>query len=251
MANLARLAPPGSEGERLLQQLDLERLPRHVALIMDGNGRWARSRRLPRIAGHRAGIASVRDVVEACGCLGLQVLTVYAFSKENWKRPKAEVDFLMDLLREYVRRELDELHGNRVRIQVIGRMHELPPAVQDELHHAIDATQGNDGLVLNLALSYGGRAEIVDACRTMIREGVRPDEVDEASFARRLYTAGQPEPDLVVRTGGELRVSNFLLWQLAYAELVFVETLWPDFGEDELRSALEDYASRRRRFGGR
>ena len=175
---------------------------------------------------------------------------MYAFSKENWKRPKAEVDFLMDLLREYVRKELDELHRNRVRIQVIGRMHELPSAVQDELHHAIDATQRNDGLVLNLALSYGGRAEIVDACRTMIREGVLPDEVDEASFARRLYTAGQPEPDLVVRTGGELRVSNFLLWQIAYAELVVSEVLWPDFRRTHLLAALIEYQKRERRFGG-
>ncbi|HEX4823234.1 MAG TPA: isoprenyl transferase [Candidatus Polarisedimenticolaceae bacterium] len=250
MANLTRLAPPGSEGERLLRQLDLARLPRHVALIMDGNGRWARKRHLPRIAGHRAGIASVRDIVEACGCLDLQVLTVYAFSKENWKRPKAEVDFLMDLLREYLRKELDDLHRNGVRVQVVGRMHELPPAVQDELHRAVEATRANEGLVLNLALSYGGRAEIVDACRALIRLGVRPEEVDEASFAKSLYTAGQPEPDLVVRTGGEMRVSNFLLWQIAYAELVVSEVLWPDFRRNHLLAALLEYQTRERRFGG-
>jgi len=250
MANLARLAAPGSEDERLLRQLDLERLPRHVAVIMDGNGRWARKRRLPRIAGHRAGIASVRDLVEAAGGLEIQALTVYAFSKENWKRPKAEVDFLMDLLREYVRKELDELHANNVRVKVVGRTHELPGAVQDELRHAIEATRDNTGLVFNLALSYGGRAEIVDACRELIREGARPEDVDEESFARRLYTAGLPEPDLVVRTGGEMRVSNFLLWQIAYAELVVSDVLWPDFRRRDFFLSLLEYQRRERRFGG-
>jgi undecaprenyl diphosphate synthase len=250
MADLAPLAAPGSEEDRLLQQLDLARLPRHVAVIMDGNGRWARKRRLPRIAGHRAGISAVRELVETCARIELPVLTVYAFSKENWKRPKAEVDFLMDLLREYMRKELDDLRANNIRVQVVGRMYELPEVVQDVLQEAVAATAGNTGLVFNLALSYGGRAEIVDAARALIREGVRAEDVDEAAFARRLYTGGQPDPDMVVRTGGELRVSNFLLWQIAYAELVMSDTLWPDFKKRDLFLALLEFQRRERRFGG-
>jgi undecaprenyl diphosphate synthase len=250
MKDRAHLAAPGSDEEALLEQLDLLRLPRHVAMIMDGNGRWARKRRLPRIAGHRAGIASVREVVETCARLEIPVLTVYAFSKENWKRPKAEVDFLMDLLREYMRKELDELRANNIRVQVVGRAFELPSVVQDVLRHAVAATASNSGLTLNLALSYGGRAEIVDACRELLREGANPDDLDEAAFARRLYTAGQPDPDLVIRTGGEMRVSNFLLWQIAYAELVVTETLWPDFRKRDLFLSLLEYQRRERRFGG-
>ncbi len=250
MADLARLAAPGSEEDRLLRQLDLARLPRHLAVIMDGNGRWARKRRLPRIAGHRAGISAVRELVETCAGIELPVLTVYAFSKENWKRPKAEVDFLMDLLRDYMRKELDELSANNIRVQVVGRMYELPEVVQDVLQKAMNATAANTGLVFNLALSYGGRAEIVDAARALIREGVRPEDVDEAAFARRLYTGGQPDPDLVVRTGGEFRVSNFLLWQIAYAELVMTDALWPDFRKRDLFQALLEFQRRERRFGG-
>jgi undecaprenyl diphosphate synthase len=250
MADLAQLVSPGSEDERLLAQLDLGRLPRHVAVIMDGNGRWARKRRLPRIAGHRAGIASVRELVETSARLEIPVLTVYAFSKENWKRPKAEVDFLMDLLQDYMRKELGELRENNIRVQVIGRMFDLPAAVQGVLRNAIEATSGNTGLVLNLALSYGGRAEIVDACRELLREGVGPDTLDEQAFARRLYTGGQPDPDLVIRTGGEMRISNFLLWQIAYAELVMTDALWPDFRKTDLFQALLEYQRRERRFGG-
>jgi undecaprenyl diphosphate synthase len=250
MADLAQLASPGSEEDRLLQQLDLARLPRHVAVIMDGNGRWARKRRLPRIAGHRAGIAAVRELVETSARLNVPVLTVYAFSKENWKRPKAEVDFLMDLLRDYMRKELAELCANNIRVQVVGRLHELPEVVQDVLRNAMTATAANTGLVFNLALSYGGRAEIVDACRELIRDGVRPEDLDEEAFARRLYTQGQPDPDLVVRTGGEMRVSNFLLWQIAYAELVMSDTLWPDFKKRDLFLALLEFQRRERRFGG-
>src|SRR5262245_41570785 len=197
MADLTQLAAPGSDDERLLRQLDQAKLPRHVAVIMDGNGRWARKRRLPRIAGHRAGIASVREMVESCARLDVPVLTVYAFSKENWKRPKAEVDFLMDLLREYVRKELDELRANNVRIGVIGRPTDLPRVVQSELAAACESTRGNTGLLFNIALSYGGRAEIVDACREILREGLAAADLDEDAFARRLYTAGQPDPDLV------------------------------------------------------
>jgi undecaprenyl diphosphate synthase len=250
MADLARLASPGSEEEQLLKQLDLSRLPRHVAVIMDGNGRWARKRRLPRIAGHRAGIASVRELVESAGCLELESLTVYAFSKENWKRPKTEVDFLMDLLREYLRQELDELCANNVRIKVVGRVQDLPSMVQEELARAVEATRNNPGLVLNLALSYGGRAEIVDACRALLRDGARPEDVTEESFALRLGTAGQADPDLVIRTGGEMRLSNFLLWQIAYAELCVTEVLWPDFRKRDLLTALIEYQRRERRFGG-
>jgi len=250
MADLAQLAAPGSEEDRLLQQLDLARLPRHVAVIMDGNGRWARKRRLPRIAGHRAGIASVRELVETCARLEVPVLTVYAFSKENWKRPKSEVDFLMDLLRDYMRKELDELCANNIRVQIVGRLHDLPEVVQDVLQKAVAATAGNSGLIFNLALSYGGRAEIVDACRELIRSGARPEDVDEETFARHLYTGGQPDPDLVIRTGGEMRVSNFLLWQIAYAELVMTDALWPDFRKRDLFLALQEFQRRERRFGG-
>jgi undecaprenyl diphosphate synthase len=250
MADVARLASPGSEDERLLGRLDLDKLPRHVAVIMDGNGRWARGRRLPRIAGHRAGIDAVRDLVEAAGGLEIPALTVYAFSKENWKRPRSEVDFLMDLLRDYVRKELDELDENNVRIRVVGRMHDLPGKVQHELRGAIARTEANTGLVFNLALSYGGRAEIVDACRERLREGARVEDVDEESFARRLYTAGQPELDLVIRTGGDLRISNFLLWQIAYAEIVVTDVLWPDFRRRDLFLALAEFQRRERRFGG-
>jgi undecaprenyl diphosphate synthase len=250
MADLDRLASPGSEEDRLLRQVDLARLPRHVAIIMDGNGRWARGRRLPRIAGHRAGIASVREIVETCARLDVPVLTVYAFSKENWKRPKAEVDFLMELLREYIRKELDELRANNVRVGVIGRPTDLPRVVQAELASAVEATRTNTGLLFNIALSYGGRAEIVDACREILREGLSPDGLDEDAFARRLYTAGQPDPDLVVRTGGEMRISNFLLWQIAYAELVVTPVLWPDFRRRDFFLSLLEYQSRERRYGG-
>src|SRR5262245_37938316 len=250
MADLTQLAAPGSDDERLLRQLDQAKLPRHVAVIMDGNGRWARRRRMPRIAGHRAGIASVRELVETSARLEIPVLTVYAFSKENWKRPKSEVDFLMDLLKDYMRKELDELRANNIRVQVVGRAYELPGTVQDVLRHAVEATAANTGLVFNLALSYGGRAEIVDACKEILRDGVSPDELDEESFARRLYTAGQPDPDLVIRTGGEMRVSNFLLWQIAYAELVMTDALWPDFRKRDLFSALIEFQRRERRFGG-
>jgi undecaprenyl diphosphate synthase len=250
MADLAQRTAPESDDERLLREIDAAHLPRHIAVIMDGNGRWARKRRLPRIAGHRAGVQSVRDVVEACGRLNVPVLTVYAFSKENWKRPKAEVDFLMELLCEYLRKELADLKANNVRVNVIGRLGDLPVPVQGEIETAIGATAGNDGLLLNLALSYGGRAEIVDAVRELIRDGVDPDRVDEAAIAKRLYTRFLPDPDLVIRTGGEMRISNFLLWQIAYAEIVVTDVLWPDFRRYHLFQALIEFQRRERRFGG-
>jgi undecaprenyl diphosphate synthase len=252
-SELRKILVPGSEEERLAEAIDFDRLPRHVAIIMDGNGRWAQRRRLARVRGHRAGIASVRDVVETSARLGLQVLTLYAFSLENWKRPRTEVDTLMRLLREYLRRELRTLHDNDIRFRVIGRLHELSPLVQKELSHAVEATSGSRGLQFNVALSYGGRAEIVDACRRLVEEGVARGEappLDEATFSRYLYTAGQPDPDLLIRTSGEMRLSNFLLWQVAYAEIWVTETLWPDFRRRELFAAIVDYQKRERRYGG-
>ncbi len=248
--DISALAAPGTEEERLLREIDLGRIPKHVAIIMDGNGRWARKRRLPRVAGHRAGIAAVRDTVESSARLGLQVLTLYAFSQENWKRPRAEVETLMDLLREYVRRELAMLHDNNIRFRVIGRTGELSDTVQSELKRAVETTARNDGLQFNIALSYGGRTEIVDACRGLIEEGIAPEQVTEQAVARHLYTAGQPDPDLLIRTSGEMRVSNFLLWQIAYAEIWVTPTLWPDFRRRHLFEAILDFERRERRYGG-
>jgi undecaprenyl diphosphate synthase len=243
----------GTPEALLVSQIDFHRLPRHIAIIMDGNGRWARQRNLPRVAGHRAGIAAVRDVVEASARLGLEVLTLYAFSVENWKRPASEVDTLMRLLREYLRKELNTLQSNNIAFNVIGRMDELNPAIQRELADGMKATRGNTGLLFNIALSYGGRAEIVDACNRILDErqvaGAPRTPIDESAFARYLYTAGQPDPDLLIRTSGELRISNFLLWQIAYAEIWVTETLWPDFRRRELLQAIADYQKRERRYG--
>jgi undecaprenyl diphosphate synthase len=244
------LAPAGSEEERLLQQLDPDRLPRHVAIIMDGNGRWAHRRTLPRVAGHRAGVRAVRETVEVAARLGLDTLTLYAFSRENWKRPVAEVETLMSLLREYVSRELDELARNDIRLSVVGRTTELPEGVQRDLARALERTADNEGLELCVALSYSGRTEIVDACKSILRAGLDPDALDQETFARHLYTAGRPDPDLLIRTSGELRISNFLLWQIAYAELWVTDTLWPDFRRRDLFEALLEYQRRERRYGG-
>jgi undecaprenyl diphosphate synthase len=250
--NLEGYIAKGSPEEEFLAQIDFERLPRHIAIIMDGNGRWARMRSLPRVAGHRAGISAVRDVVETSARLGCQVLTLYAFSVENWKRPQREVETLMALLREYLRKELHTLHVNNIAFNVIGRIDELSPTVRKELLAGVEATRKNTGLLFNIALSYGGRAEIVDACNRILRDraslaGVGP--IDEDTFARYLYTAGQPDPDLLIRTSGELRISNFLLWQIAYAEMWVTETLWPDFRKLELLRAIVDYQKRERRYG--
>jgi undecaprenyl diphosphate synthase len=255
LQDLLDVVPSGSEELSLLRSIDFARLPRHVAIIMDGNGRWAKLRHKRRVEGHRAGIASVRDVVETSARLGLQVLTLYAFSVENWKRPKTEVSTLMGLLKRYLRMELDTLLKNNIRFQVIGRMGDLPPDVQEELQRGIERTRERTGLLFNIALNYGGRAEITDAVRALVTDTVRtrrdPSTIEEHDLAAHLYTAGQPDPDLLIRTSGEQRISNFLLWQLAYSELVFSDKLWPDFDARDLRSALADYASRRRRFGGR
>jgi undecaprenyl diphosphate synthase len=241
---------PGSAEDALARQVNFERLPAHVAVIMDGNGRWAVQRHLPRVEGHRAGIESVRDVVEGSARLGIQVLTLYAFSVENWKRPAAEVSTLMMLLKRYLRSELNTLLGNNIRFKVVGRVEDLARDVQRELRDAAEKTATNTGMQFNIALNYGGRAEIVEAARRLLVEGVPPDELDEARFASYLYTAGQPDPDLLIRTSGEMRVSNFLLWQIAYAEIWVTDTLWPDFRQRHLLEAIVAYQKRERRYGG-
>ena len=239
---------PGDEEWLLAQAIDPERLPAHIAVIMDGNGRWANRRNMPRVAGHQAGIDPVRSTVETCARLGIKALTLYAFSVENWKRPRHEIETLWRLLRYYLRREIPKLLRNNIRLYAIGRTDALPQFVQEELHAAEEATSANTGLKVNLAINYGGRSEIVDAINQILREGLA--EVDEAAVARRLYTAHVPDPDLLIRTSGELRVSNFLLWQIAYAEIYVTETLWPDFNRLELLRAVAQYQKRDRRFGG-
>jgi len=242
--------PPGSHDETLARQVNFERLPAHVAIIMDGNGRWAAQRHLPRVEGHRAGIESVRDVVETSARLGIGVLTLYAFSVENWKRPRAEVNTLMMLLKRYIRLELSTLLKNNIQFRVIGRSEELSPDVQHELQIGVRQTAANTGMQFNIALNYGGRAEIVDAARRAMAAGLAPDDLDERRFGELLYTAGQPDPDLLIRTSGEMRVSNFLLWQIAYAEIWVTETLWPDFRRRDLLEAVVAYQKRDRRYGG-
>ncbi len=242
--------PPGSPDELLAREVNFERLPAHVAIIMDGNGRWAAQRHLPRVEGHRAGIGSVRDIVESSARMGIRVLTLYAFSVENWKRPRAEINTLMTLLKRYLRLELSTLLVNDIRFRVIGRPDELSADVKHELDLGIEKTAGNTGMLFNIALNYGGRAEIVDAARRAIRSGVSPDELDEQRFGQFLYTAGQPDPDLLIRTSGEMRVSNFLLWQIAYSEIWVTETLWPDFRRRHLLEAVLAYQKRDRRYGG-
>ena len=242
--------PAGSPDEQLARQVNFEQLPAHIAIIMDGNGRWAAQRHLPRVEGHRAGIDSVRDVVETSARLGIEVLTLYAFSVENWKRPRAEVNTLMMLLKRYIRLELSTLLQNNIRFHVIGRAEELAPDVQDELEIGIAKTAANTGMLFNIALNYGGRAEIVDAARRAIASGIVPDDLDEARFSSLLYTAGQPDPDLLIRTSGEMRISNFLLWQIAYSEIWVTETLWPDFRRRDLLDAVVAYQKRERRYGG-
>ncbi|HEY2946432.1 MAG TPA: isoprenyl transferase [Vicinamibacteria bacterium] len=254
LQDLLEVVPSGSEEQALLRAIDFARLPRHVAVIMDGNGRWARLRHKPRVEGHRAGIASVRDVVETSARLGLQVLTLYAFSVENWKRPRSEVTTLMGLLKRYLRSELDTLLRNNIRFRVIGRMGELPADVQDELRRGMERTADRTGLLFNIALNYGGRTEITDAVRRLaadVAAGRRePGAIDEETLSSYLYTAGLPDPDLLIRTSGEMRVSNFLLWQIAYAEIWVTDVLWPDFRRKHLLQAVADFQKRERRYGG-
>ena len=241
--------PPGSPDEALARQVNFEQLPAHVAIIMDGNGRWAAQRHLPRVQGHRAGVSSVRDVVETSARIGIEVLTLYAFSIENWKRPRAEVGMLMMLLKRYIRLEIGALHKNNIRLRTIGRVAELSADVRRELDLGIETTAGNTGMLFNIALNYGGRAEIVDAARRAITEGIAPDGLDEQRFGELLYTGGQPDPDLLIRTSGEMRVSNFLLWQIAYSEIWVTDTLWPDFRRRDLLEAVIAYQKRDRRYG--
>jgi undecaprenyl diphosphate synthase len=248
--NILAVVPPGSPEETLARQIDFERLPAHVAVIMDGNGRWAAQRHLPRVEGHRAGIQSVREVVEGSARLGIGVLTLYAFSVENWKRPPTEVSTLMMLLKRYLRAELNTLLRNDIRFHVIGRLEDLAADIQRELRDAEAKTAANRGMIFNIALNYGGRAEIVEAARRLLAEQRSPHDLDERTFSEYLYTAGQPDPDLLIRTSGEMRVSNFLLWQIAYAEIWVTDTLWPDFRRRDLLSAVLDYQKRDRRYGG-
>jgi undecaprenyl diphosphate synthase len=238
----------------LLAQLDLARIPRHVAIIMDGNGRWARKRRLPRIAGHRAGAAAVREVVETSSRLHLNALTLFAFSTENWKRPETEISTLMSLLREYLRKEIAEIHRNNIRLQILGRYEQLPREVREDLDDAMRVTGANTGMVLNVALNYSARTEIVDAIQSLaarVRRGdLKPEEIAEHTVTDTLSTRGLPDPDLLIRTSGEMRVSNFLLWQIAYSEIWVTETCWPDFGRRHLLQAVIDFQKRERRYGG-
>jgi undecaprenyl diphosphate synthase len=249
-ADLLAWIPEGHPDEMLVGQVNFERLPAHIAIIMDGNGRWAAQRHLPRVEGHRAGIDGVRDTVETAARLGINVLTLYAFSIENWKRPATEISTLMMLLKRYLRSELKTLLTNNIRFRVIGRMDDLAHDIQDELRAAMDRTANDSGMLFNIALNYGGRAEIVDAARRAIEAGIRPEELDEQRFASFLYTAGQPDPDLLIRTSGEMRVSNYLLWQIAYTEIYVTETLWPDFRRRHLLEAVVAYQKRERRYGG-
>jgi undecaprenyl diphosphate synthase len=255
MKDLFEVLKPGSKDWALANSIDPNRLPAHIAIIMDGNGRWARKRSLPRAAGHKAGVEAVRTTVETCTRLGIQALTLYAFSVENWKRPRAEVDTLWRLLRVYLRRELPEILSNGIRFSCMGRLDGLPPQVRQELQNTIDATAHNRGMRLNVAINYSGRAELVDAINAIVEDArlegrLRELRIDEEAIASRLYTADLPDPDLLIRTSGEMRISNFLLWQIAYAELYVTDTLWPDFRRADLMHAILDYQKRDRRFGG-
>jgi len=255
MNALLETLKPADADWGLAQALDPARLPGHIAIIMDGNGRWARRRNLPRAAGHHAGVDSVRSTVETCGQLGIGILTLYAFSVENWKRPRTEVDMLWRLLRIYIRRELPSLMKNGVRVCAIGRLDALPDRARRELLDAVEATSKNRGLLVNLAINYGGRTELADSMNVILQKARAAGtleflRVDENMISANLYTAGLPDPDLLIRTSGEMRVSNFLLWQIAYSELYVTDTLWPDFRRGELLRAILNYQSRDRRFGG-
>jgi undecaprenyl diphosphate synthase len=255
MTALLESLRPGDKDSELAHAIDPARLPEHIAIIMDGNGRWAGRRFLPRVAGHKAGVGPVRVTAETCARMGVKVLTLFAFSVENWKRPRHEVETLWRLLRYYLKQELPTLQRNDIRLQVIGRVDALPPEVRRELDATIDATFSNRGMVLNLAINYGGRAEIVDAVNSIL-DMARLDgsihslKIDEELIATSLYTAECPDPDLLIRTSGEMRLSNFLLWQIAYAELYVTETLWPDFTRADLLLAVLEYQKRDRRYGG-
>jgi len=254
MQALFESLPAGHPDEALARTLNSERLPAHIAIIMDGNGRWARRRGQLRVAGHKAGMRPVRTVIEVCSQMGIRALTLYAFSIENWKRPRTEVEMLWRLLRTYLRLELPEMMRQQIRMNAIGRLDALPSQVHAELLEVLEETSANRGLQVNLAINYGGRAELVDAVKALAEKARRgemtAESIDEAAISAHLYTAGIPDPDLLIRTSGEMRVSNFLLWQIAYAELYVTETLWPDFTRADLLRAILDYQKRDRRFGG-
>jgi undecaprenyl diphosphate synthase len=253
VADFSALGPVTPEEAQLLAKLDLARLPRHLAVIMDGNGRWAQRKHLPRPAGHRSGTQTARTTIETCARLNLEALTLYAFSVENWRRPKTETDFLMQLLREYLRQEMPLIQRNNIRMRFLGRSRELPSGVQQDMREAVEKTAKNTGMVLCLALNYGGRAEIVDAVNEIVaqhRADGRNAPVTEEEVSRHLYTVGLPDPDLLIRSSGEMRVSNFLLWQIAYAEILVTETLWPDFNRARLLEAFVEFQKRERRYGG-
>lgn len=243
----------GSRDEFLLRQIELDKLPAHIAIIMDGNGRWAARRNQPRVAGHRAGAEAVRATVESAARLRIPYLTLYAFSTENWKRPRLEVEALMGLLREFLRKEIRSLKENNIRFQTIGREQALEPAVRREVARAREETELNTGTVLTVALNYSGRSEILQACRNLVKECIAanrdPSDLSEYDFERHLFTTGLPDPDLLVRTSGEMRVSNFLLWQIAYSEIYVTETLWPDFRCANLFEAIIEFQKRERRYG--
>jgi len=237
----------------MLGDIDKGKLPVHIAIIMDGNGRWAQKKGLPRVMGHKAGMEALKKTVKSCSDLGIKILTVYAFSTENWNRPQDEVNYLMDLLVEYMRREVNALHKNKVKIKLLGEVDMLPDQTRTEIEEAIELTKNNEGLQFNIALNYGGRAEILRACRNLIKDleagNLDMDSADEKVFSNYLYTSNDPDPDLIIRTSGEQRISNFLLWQGAYSELLFVDQLWPDFDETVLHCAILEYKNRSRRFG--
>jgi undecaprenyl diphosphate synthase len=236
-----------------MTEIDNDKLPHHIAIIMDGNGRWAKKKSLSRIRGHIKGIDAVREVVTACRELGIKILTLYAFSVENWRRPKEEVSTLMTLLKEYLLKEVAEMLQNNIRLLAIGRLEDLPSDVQQTLRETMKKTENRTGMILNLALSYGGRSEILQAVQRILRDCQKgemiPEEINFQKFSDYLWTQGMPDPDLLIRTSGEFRISNFLLWQIAYTELYVTETLWPDFNREELLKAISDYQSRERRFG--
>ncbi|MEE8366789.1 MAG: isoprenyl transferase [Thermoanaerobaculia bacterium] len=252
MIDLKQLETTWTREKPLLQRLDLANLPRHVAIIMDGNGRWAQGHSLPRVEGHRAGVKAVRETVETCAALEMEVLTLYAFSVENWKRPKHEIWMLMNLLKEFLRNELDTLMRNDIRLNILGRWHDFEPSVVREINRGLEATKDCPGMCLNIGLNYSGRCEIVDACRRIVSDWAngKGTDINEETMGKYLYTSGQPDPDLLIRTSGEFRVSNFLLWQIAYSEIWVTETLWPDFDRGELLKGLLEYQARDRRYGG-
>ncbi|RNC63084.1 MAG: Ditrans,polycis-undecaprenyl-diphosphate synthase ((2E,6E)-farnesyl-diphosphate specific) [Candidatus Dichloromethanomonas elyunquensis] len=240
--------------KRLSSEIDMNRIPVHIAIIMDGNGRWAGLRGMPRAVGHRAGVEALREAVKTCDALGVKYLTVYAFSTENWKRPQSEIGILMSLLKEYVRKELDELHANDVQVRVLGNVEQLPQDVREAVLLACERTKENSGLIFNLAVNYGGRAEIIQAVKSIVKDvqtgKIDADTINEDTFENYLYTNGCPEPELLIRTSGEMRISNFLLWQAAYSELVVVNECWPDFNEKSLIEIVRIFQNRDRRFGG-